>query len=225
MTISFIRSIIIYSLVLIAVRLMGKRQIGELKPHELVITILVSQIATIPMEDNSMPFVNSIIPLLSLIAFELIISIVSMKSLWFRNLLQGRPMMVIRDGKVDEKQLKRLRFTIDDLVDALRSKDVFDISEVDYAIIEPNGSISVMKKPAQKEVTAKMMGVQADDNGMPIAVIIDGKPVSEYFGYYRVDTKPLEKELKKRGVQMQDVLLMSVDHKSNYTIVKKDDAP
>ncbi len=142
MAINFIRAIIIYVVIIIAVRLMGKRQVGELKPHELVITILISAIAVIPLEENSMPLANCLVPILLFVSLEIIMSVISMKSLWFRNLLQGRPIFIIRQGKLDQKKLKQLRLTMDDVVDALRQKDVFDISQVEDAVIETNGSIS-----------------------------------------------------------------------------------
>ena len=143
MAINFIRAIIIYVVIIIAVRLMGKRQVGELKPHELVITILISAIAVIPLEENSMPLANCLVPILLFVSLEIIMSVISMKSLWFRNLLQGRPIFIIRQGKLDQKKLKQLRLTMDDVVDALRQKDVFDISQVEDAVIETNGSLSV----------------------------------------------------------------------------------
>ena len=120
MSITLIRAVIIYITVITAMRIMGKRQIGELKPHELVITVLVSQVASIPLEDNSMPLANMFVPILIFVSFEIIVSVISMKSLNFRNLIQGRPMFVIRNGKIDEKQMKRLRFTIDDLIDVVK---------------------------------------------------------------------------------------------------------
>ena len=146
MSIVFIRAVIIYVAVIIALRLMGKRQIGEMTPHELVITILVSQVAIIPLQDNSMPLANMIIPILIFISLEIIVSALSMKSLGFRNLIQGKPIFVIKNGKLDEKQLKRLRLTVDDLTDALREKGFFDISEVQDAVVETNGTVSVLPK-------------------------------------------------------------------------------
>lgn len=117
MTVNLIRAFIIYIFVIIAVRLMGKRQVGELKPHELVITILLSAIAVIPLEENSMPLANCLVPILLFISMEIIMSVISMKSLWFRNLLQGRPIFIIRKGRIDQKKLREMRFTIDELLD------------------------------------------------------------------------------------------------------------
>ena len=130
MLITLFRSIILYVLIIAAVRIMGKRQIGELQPTELVITIMISEIAAIPMQDNGLPLFNSIIPILVLVAFEIILSVINMKSMRFRRVMEGNSIIVIRDGKVDQAALKKLRITTDDLTESLRQKDVFDISEV-----------------------------------------------------------------------------------------------
>lgn len=222
MTIAFLRAIIIYIAVILAVRVMGKRQIGELKPHELVVTVLVSQIATIPMEDNSMPLINSLVPLMTLVALELFVSVLSMKSLSFRNLMQGKPIFIIRDGKIDQKQMKRLRFTVDDLVDALRAKDMFDVNDVDYAVIETNGTVSVLPKKEKQPVTPGDLKVQTKKQHMPIVIVIDGKPITEYFGDFQMDLSFLPGELKKRGLDMRNILYMSKNGNGSYTIIQKE---
>lgn len=222
MTIAFIRAIIIYIAVILSVRVMGKRQIGELKPHELVVTVLVSQIATIPMEDNSMPLINSLVPLMVLVALELFVSVLSMKSLGFRNMMQGKPIFIIRDGKIDQKQMKRLRFTVDDLVDSLREKDIFDINDVDYAVIETNGSVSVLPKREEQPVTPQDLKIQVKKQTMPVVIVIDGKPITEYFGDFQMNLDFLPGELKKRGLDIRDILYMSKDGKEKYTIIQKE---
>ena len=128
MSILFIRSVIIYLMVIIALRIMGKRQIGEMTPHELVITILVSQVAIIPLQDNGMPLANMFVPILIFVSLEIIASAIAMKSEAFRSIVQGKPIFVIKDGKLNEAQMKRLRLTMDDLIDAIRQKGIFDIS-------------------------------------------------------------------------------------------------
>ena len=192
MAINFIRAIIIYVVIIIAVRLMGKRQVGELKPHELVITILISAIAVIPLEENSMPLANCLVPILLFVSLEIIMSVISMKSLWFRNLLQGRPIFIIRQGKLDQKKLKQLRLTMDDVVDALRQKDVFDISQVEDAVIETNGSMSVLPKAEYQPITASDINLSVKEKGMPVAIVIDGKPVNEYFNEYKLKDSEIE---------------------------------
>lgn len=221
MSITFIRAIIIYITVIIAMRIMGKRQIGELKPHELVITVLVSQVASIPLEDNSMPLANMFVPILIFVSFEIIVSAISMKSLNFRNLIQGKPIFVIKNGKLDEKQLKRLRFTIDDLIDAIRQKDIFDISTVQDAVIETNGSVSVLQKAEESPVTPKQLSLSVDEVSTPITVVIDGKPVTEYFGKEKVKNSKIELILNNEGAQIEKIMLLTIDDSGNTFIIPK----
>ena len=152
MLINFARTVILYIVIIVSMRILGKRQIGELQPAELVITILLSEILAIPMQDTSLPLMNTIIPVLLLVGFEIIISILNLKSVKFRSAMQGNPLIVIREGKIDQKQLKELRFTTDDLLEELRKKDIFDISEVWYAIVETDGTLSVMLKADEENV-------------------------------------------------------------------------
>lgn len=221
MSITLIRAVIIYITVIIAMRIMGKRQIGELKPHELVITVLVSQVASIPLEDNSMPLANMFVPILIFVSFEIIVSVISMKSLSFRNLIQGRPMFVIKDGKINEKQMKRLRFTIDDLIDAIRQKDVFDISTVQDAVIETNGSISVLQKAEEAPVTPKQLKLSVDENSTPVAIVIDGKPVTEYFSTEKIKNSKIELVLNNEKKEIKDIMLLTIDENGNTYIIPK----
>ena len=138
MAITLVRAIIIYIFITVSVRVMGKRQVGELNPQELVITILISAVATVPLEDNGMPLANSLIPIGIFISLEIINSALSMKSIKFRNIIQGKPIFVIRNGEIQQKELTRLRYTVDDLVDCVRQAGVFDISQVENAIVETN---------------------------------------------------------------------------------------
>ena len=150
MTIIVIRSVIIYLFVVLAVRIMGKRQIGELNPHEFVITILISAVATIPIEESSIPLTNSLIPIMIFVSLEVIESAIAIKLPKFGKLIDGHPIYVIKNGVLQRREMKRLRFSMDDLKDALRQKDVFDMSEVENAIVETNGSLSVQKKEDKK---------------------------------------------------------------------------
>lgn len=221
MTINFIRAGIIYFFIIIAVRLMGKRQVGELKPHELVITILLSAIAVIPLEENSMPLANCIVPILLFISAEIIVSVISMKSIWFRNLIQGRPIFIIRDGKLDQKKLKEMRFTIDDVVDALRQKDVFDISEVKDAVVETNGTISVLPKAECKPLTPKDVNLYVKEKGMPITIVMDGKTVNEYFNEYKIKDSEIEVVLQTVNKDVSKILLLTVDDDGNTFLIEK----
>ncbi len=222
MAINFIRAIIIYVVIIIAVRLMGKRQVGELKPHELVITILISAIAVIPLEENSMPLANCLVPILLFVSLEIIMSVISMKSLWFRNLLQGRPIFIIRQGKLDQKKLKQLRLTMDDIVDALRQKDVFDISQVEDAVIETNGSISVLPKAEYQPITASDINLSVKEKGMPVAIVIDGKPVNEYFNEYKLKDSEIELVLQTVNRDAKRIMLLTIDDDGNTYLIEKE---
>ena len=165
MVLTILRIFILYVLATAAVRIMGKRQIGELQPSELVITILLSEIAAIPMQDTDIPLLNSVVAVLLLVAFEIISSVISMKSRGARRLLEGNAVTVIRDGKIDQKEIKRLRYTVDDLLTALRQKDVFVLSDVTYAIVETNGTLSVVKKAAVDYLRPSDMGRESERRG------------------------------------------------------------
>lgn len=222
MAINFIRAIIIYVVIIIAVRLMGKRQVGELKPHELVITILISAVAVIPLEENSMPLANCLVPILLFVSLEIIMSVISMKSLWFRNLLQGRPIFIIRQGKLDQKKLKQLRLTMDDVVDALRQKDIFDISQVEDAVIETNGSISVLPKAEYQPITAADISLSVKEKGMPVAIVIDGKPVNEYFNEYKLKNSEIELVLQTVNRDVEKIMLLTIDDDGNTYLIEKE---
>ena len=221
MTINFIRAGIIYFFIILAVRLMGKRQVGELKPHELVITILLSAIAVIPLEENSMPLANCIVPILLFISMEIIVSVLSMKSMWFRNLVQGRPIFIIRNGKLDQKKLRQMRFTIDDIVDALRQKDIFDISEVRDAVVETNGTISVLPKAQYRPLTPNDVNLNVEEKGMPVTIVMDGKPVSEYFNEYKVKDSEIELVLQTVNKEVSKILLLTIDDDGNTFLIEK----
>ena len=220
MTVTLIRALLIYFTVILAMRIMGKRQIGELNPHELVITILVSQIASIPLQDNTMPLANAFLPMLLLVSLEILASVASMKSLRLRNLLQGRPIFLIRHGKPD--QMRRLRFTVDDLIDALRQKDVFDLSTVEEAVVETNGSLSVRLRTEESPVTPKQLGVPTPDNGFPIPVVTDGHIVPEYFGDQLQDTAAIAKALQKESLRPGEQLVVTIDDSGTVFAVKKE---
>jgi len=222
MSIVFIRAVIIYITVIISLRIMGKRQIGELTPHELVITILVSQVAIIPLQDNGMPLANMVVPILIFVSLEILVSAISMKSLTFRNLVQGKPIFVIRNGKLDEKQMRRLRLTIDDLTDAVREKGFFDLSSVQDAVIETNGTISVLQKAEESPVTPKQFSLSVDENSTPVPAVTDGKPTPEYFGENKIKLSEIELLIKESGSEMHKIMLLTVDSAGNIFMIPKE---
>ncbi|MGN0458362.1 MAG: DUF421 domain-containing protein [Eubacterium sp.] len=222
MTIVIIRAIIIYIFVAVAVRIMGKRQVGELKPQELVITILISAVATVPLEDNSMPLSYSLLPILIFISFEILSSAISMKSLWFRNLLQGKPIFIIKNGVLQQNELTRLRFTIDDLVDATRQAGVFDISEIENAVVETNGTLSVQQKSEYAPLNANAMGKQTKKASLPITIVMDGKPVTEYFNGTSYKLSEIEDICSANYIKAEDLLLLNIDENGNVYYIEKE---
>lgn len=222
MLISFLRTLILFVAVVFAVRIMGKRQIGQLQPAELVITILLSEIAATPMQDNDIPMLNSIVAIFVLISLEIIMSAASLKSMKLRGVLQGNSIVIIKDGKIDQHQMKRLRFTIDDLLEALRQKDVFDISEVEYAIVETDGSLSVLLKSGKRNVTVGDMKLAEDKDGVPVVVIMDGKPVTAPLFSLPVTKKKIDAIIKKSGVKESDIFLMTVDKSGKSMIIERE---
>lgn len=221
MAVTLIRVVILYTIIIFLIRLMGKRQIGELQPSELVITILVSEIASIPMQDNSIPIMNSVVALFVLVAFEILTSAIGLKSPKLRAKLQGHPVIVIRDGAIDYKALRKLRMTVNDLVSALRQKDVFDISQVSYAIFETNGKISVLLKSDFRNSTAADVNSKHKDRGMPFAVICDGKIIDETVKDSCFDITKVKKIALSTDIPVEKILIMTVDSEGLAYIAQK----
>ena len=219
---TIIRVTILYLFVTIAIRIMGKRNIGELQPTELVITLLLSEFASIPIEDNSVPLINSIIPVMLLISFEIIISVISMKSIKFRSLSDGNPIIIIKNGKLDQKELKKLRLTIDDVLSGLRQKDIFDINDVAYAIIETNGTLSVLLKSSSQNATKSDVKAKSKDDGFTYPVIVDGAIIKKNLSFLGMNKSDIKKELEKKNVLKKDVFLMNIDNNKNTEIVLKE---
>lgn len=175
MTISLIRTLLLYVMIIAAVRIMGKRQISELQTSELVVTLLISDIAAIPMQNTGQPLSSGIIPILVLVSCEIAASFFMVKNSRFRKLVAGKPQVVINNGTVDQAQMKRLRMSTEDLSEQLRQMNVFSIQDVAYAIVETNGKLSVMKKPEKDQVSASMLGIAVPDHGIDAVVISDGE--------------------------------------------------
>lgn len=200
---------------------MGKRQLGELQPAELVITLLISEIATTPVTDPSLPLANSIIPLMLLVSFEVLNSFLGMKSVKFRNISDGKPITIIRNGKLDRKNLKKLRFTINDVTSALRQKDVFNIEDVQFAVVETNGTLSVLLKPEKRNSTPQNYDKPEKNTGMPCAVVIDGKIIEANFEDCGITENEVISKIKSEKIDQKEILLMTVDASKNYYIISK----
>lgn len=222
MFVTLIRTVILYFLAIFSIRVMGKRQIGELQPSELVITLLISQIISIPIQDTDIPLVNTLIPIFLLVGFEILTSVFNMKSVKFRSFMQGNPIIIINDGVLNQKLLKDLRFTIDDLLEALRQKDVFDISQVQYAIVETNGQISVLLKAEHDTITRQDLSLEPEPQGYKCPVVIDGKIIEQDFAICNMNAGKVQSIADKEKMQIKDIMLMTVDASGNHTIIRKD---
>lgn len=222
MFVTLIRTVILYVLAIASIRVMGKRQIGELQPSELVITLLISQIISIPIQDTDIPLVNTLIPIFLLVGFEILSSVLNMKSIKFRTFMQGNPIIIINDGVLNQNLLKQLRFTVDDLLEALRQKDVFDIAQVQYAIVETNGQVSVLLKPDHDTITRQDLSLEPEPQGYKCPVVIDGKIIEQDFAICNMNAGKVQSIAKKEKMQIKDIMLMTVDAAGNHTIIRKD---
>lgn len=217
-----LRSSVVYFLLIISVRLMGKREIGQLQPADLVITILISEIAVMPIENRDIPFIQSLVIIVFLVVLEILMSFVTLKLPKFRHLIQGNSLLVINDGKIDEKILKKTRLTVDDLTEGLRINGAFDISEVEYAYVETNGQLSVKLKDEKSPPKAEDIGIKTENNGIPFVIVSDGRIISESFSGCALDEKKLDEILKSRRLERKDVLILAADKKGVKYIAEKE---
>ena len=222
MLVVFLRTLILYAIVVVGMRLMGKRQLGELQPSELVITFLISNIATLPIEDNDLPLMSGAVPILTLMCFEVILSWIGMKNRRLRTMLSGTPRIIIRDGKINQKELALLRYSVDDLMEQLRVCGVFDLQEVDMAVVETTGQLSVSKKTALQPPTVTDMGIHKSPAAIPAVVVSDGEIVEEGLQLCGIDQKKLQKLIKKEKTALQDIFLMTCTTDMTVFIVPKD---
>ncbi|MDE5936843.1 MAG: DUF421 domain-containing protein [Ruminococcus sp.] len=223
MSIILIRSVILYILVIFSVRLMGKRHLGELQPSELVITILVSNIATLPLEDTDIPVIIGVTPILALVCFEVIVSYIGLHMPYFRKITSGSPKIIISNGKINRNVMRELRFSVDDLMTALRGKDIFDISEVQFAIVETTGSVSIMKKPEKDTPTREDLNIQAENSDPPQVVVSDGEIMHVTLKSLGFNEQFVKNISKKSGVKVPDIFIMTADGSGNCFIVQKSD--
>lgn len=221
MAITAIRTVIIYVFLIIAMRVMGKRQLGELQPVELVVTLLISDLAAVPMQESGLPLLNGLVPIAVLVSLELLLSGLMLKVPRVAQLISGSPIVLVRDGKLDQKALKRLRMTVEDFMETLRVQDVFDLTQVQYAIAETNGKISVFLKPAFQPPTCADVRAVSPDNGMPLVVIRDGRLCEWALEVCGVDARWVDKILLKNGCTQQDVFLMTADKGRRYHLIRK----
>lgn len=224
---ALIRTIILYFLLMAGLRLMGKRQIAELEPSELVLALLISDLAAIPMQDFGIPLFNGVFPILTLLSLSMIISVLNLKSLRLRKFICGSPTLIIRDGQLLQNEMRKTRFTVDELMEDLRQQGISDLSTVQYAILETNGDLSTMLYPQHQPLTHKTARQESlDDPGLPIVVISDGQLLHQNLKILGLDRDWLHQQLKKYHItSAKSVFLMTVDKQRNIYLLKKEGYP
>ena len=222
MIISVIRTILLYIVIILAIRIMGKRQLGELQTSELVVTLLISDIAAIPMQNTEQSLLSGIVPILILIVCEIIISFLMLKRAGFRRIICGKPIVIISDGKINQSEMHRLRMSTEDLSEELRQQGIFNIEDVGFAIVETNGKLSVLKKPEKDIPTAEELGIKTNDKGLEVVVISDGE-ISKYsLKICGLNRDWLFDILKKENTELNDVFLMIANGQGEYKIIEKE---
>ena len=222
MLVTFFRAILLYILVLIVMRLMGKREIGQLQPFELAISIMIADLASIPMTDSGVPITNGIIPILGLLVMHLLISLINMKSIKAREIICGRPTILVYRGKINEKALKKERFTINELEERLRGNNIFNFGDVEYAILETSGQVSVIQKPEKRNTIPEDFNITPEYEGIPYDLIIDGKIMHQNLKALGKDSEWLKKQVQKFKMQTNDVLVATIDGKGQFFCQRKE---
>ena len=201
---------------------MGKRQIGEMQPGELVVTLLISDIASMPLQDTDQPVLLGVSAIFTLVTLEIALSLLSLKSLSVRKLLSGKSAILIKDGVIDKRELKQVRMTVLDLVEMLRGQNVFDISTVSFAVLETGGNLSVLLKAKDQPATVADVGKKKDKAQLSLPVISDGRLLSDSISALGFTEKEVREKLKPKKLKPAEVFLMTLDAGGNMNIVKKD---
>ena len=223
MILSYLRTILLYLVLILAVRLMGKRQIGEMEPAEFVVTMLIANLAAIPMQDGAIPLYSGLVPILTVLGVELVLSGVVLKNVKLRKLLDGKPVILINNGKLEQQNLWRTRITLDELIAALREKNVLDLSAVQYAILETNGKVTVFPYPKFQPVSAKDAGVQVKEQFLPVSLVEDGYVFRENLKLLGKDDQWLETLLAEKRQSLSETLLLTMEENGKIFCLKKEE--
>ena len=226
MATAFFRTLILYLLLIAGLRISGKRQIGELEPIELVLTLLISDLASVPMQDFGLPLLNGVVPILALIALSTLFSCASLRNVRFRSLVCGEPALVIRDGRIRQEVMHHNRLTLDELMEELRGQGVLDINDVKYAVMETSGKLSVLLRSDCQPLTPRQLALTVeDDTFLPTVIINDGRVLADNLRQCGRDERWLEKELHRQGVKRsEDVFLLTVDQQGTVVCLRKEGA-
>ena len=207
-----LRSVILYMVVAISLRMMGKRQIGELQPSELVITLLFSELASMPMQDVDQPILTGILPILALAAIEIAVSTITLKSVKLRHLLYGKPIVLVYNGKIDQKAMEKARVSIDDLIEAMRTSGVIKVADIDFAVLETNGNMSIIQK---ENASTK--------SGMPEVMVVDGKIMKDNLKKYGLSTDWIKDIMEVQGIKnRKDIFFLTREQGGKTHIIKKE---
>lgn len=222
MILSYIRTIFLYLVLILSIRLMGKRQIGEMEPSEFVVTMLVANLAAIPMQDGGIPLFSGLVPILTVLAVELVLSGLTMRSIVFRRMLCGKPVILIDNGVIVQENMRRTRVTLDELMGQLREKDVLSVRAVQFAILETNGNLSVFPYPKERPATAKEAGIEAKPQYLPVTLIEDGYVSGENLLRAKKDRAWLERVLSEHDAAVSETYLLTVDEHDHIFFVRKE---
>ena len=223
MILYYLRTAILYLILIISVRLMGKRQVGQMEPSEFVVTMLVANLASIPMQDEGIPLFSGIIPILTVLGAELILSAASMGSIPVRRALCGKPVILIENGRILQNNLRRTRITLDELTGHLRLKDVLDLKSVQFAILETNGDLSVFPYPSERPAPAKEAGIETQRQALPVTVINDGRLMKKNLALAKKDEAWVQRVLRSHNATVADTFLLTVDATDKILWLPKED--
>ena len=222
MLVTFFRAILLYIIVLIVMRLMGKREIGQLQPFELAISIMIADLASIPMTDTGVPISNGIIPILGLLVMHLVISVVNLKSIKAREIICGKPRILVYRGRIDEKALKKERFTINELEERLRGNNVVNLGDVEYAILETSGNITVIQKPEKRNTIPEDFNIVPDYEGISYDLVVDGKIMDKNLKKLGKNYQWLKKQVEKFNIMPEEALVVTIDGKGQIFCQEKE---
>ena len=222
---ALLRTVILYFLIMTGLRLMGKRQIGELEPSELVLTMMISDLATVPMQDFGIPLLAGVIPILTLLSLSMLLSQLSLLSLHFRELMCGTPSILIRNGKLQQDAMRKNRYTLDELLEQLRGQGYVSVDEVRWAVLENSGQLSILPWARQRPPTAEELGLTPEEDELPFILINDGRIVRRNLARSGRNEAWLQKELRRTGHSAGEIFLLTVDGSGKVLCIPKEAKP
>jgi len=208
---AYMRTIVLYAVLILVIRLMGKRQIGQMEPTEFVVAMLIANLAAVPMENGGIPLYAGIVPMFTVLGVELVLSSLSLRSIRIRRLLCGKPVILIDNGHILQENLRKTRITLDELTECLREKDVLDLKSVQFAILETSGKVTVFQYPKARPASAAEAGIEAKPQYLPVTIISDGRLLKNNLAVAKKDTAWVQRVLTERGITLEDTWLLTVD--------------